>query len=143
MNSLEIMRKHLGKDVEIELSGGDKIKMSPLLIEDIPELIEVQSGVVSNVKGDDILIEKEHVATLILLIKKSLIKAEPELKDNLKVVDAFVGRHIMELMPKLFELNSTASKKDVKRAKQLAGIRERIQDERSKTGDPAKEEGTK
>jgi len=103
MNSLEIMRRHLGKESEITLEDGETVWMSPLPSEFMPDLLVVQ------LKLDKGEINKELVEMIQKLIIESLKVSTPrgDLKDDeyLKLISDFAGHYYFKLSQKLFELN--------------------------------------
>lgn len=130
-----MMKRHLGKPVEVELEDGDILLMAPLKIMDIPDLMDVQSKI-ANVMGkeDKVLLSKDISQSLIGLIKKSIVLADPKLETESQLVDDFIAKNFLTLMPKLFELNSLSSGRDKIKQEKIQRVKERIQNESNKGG---------
>jgi hypothetical protein len=121
-----MMKRHLGKPAEIELDNGDTIMMAPLTIGDIPELINLQSEMVSATEGEKVYLKKEVTESAIDLIRKSILAADKSLEKDKEVVDGFIAVNFLQLMPKLFEINTLASGRDKIKAEKIARMKERV-----------------
>jgi len=121
-NEEEMMKRHLGQKRAIDL-GEDKIWLAPLKVEDIPDLIELQSEL-GNVIGKEgnISISKEIAKKCIDLLSKSIKGASPDLDDEL--IGQVVGCNLLVLLPGLFAVNTMASERDIKKAEKIAKIKE-------------------
>ena len=124
------MKRHLAKPIEFELDeGSGKIGMSPLKINDLPELMELQSELASSMKGagDDAVfkISKEMTISVTNLLRKSLTAGNPEIKEP-EVIDEFIASNFIRLMPKLFEVNSLTSGRDRIKEEKVKKIKERL-----------------
>ena len=125
------MKRHLAKPIEFELEDGDgsKIGMVPLKIDDLPELMELQSELASSMKGtgDDAVfkISKEMTISVTNLLRKSLTAGNPEIKEP-EVINEFIASNFIKLMPRLFEVNSLMSGRDRIKAEKVKKIKERL-----------------
>ena len=124
------MKRHLAKPIEVPLDEddleGDKIGMAPLKIDDLPELIELQTQMASMATKDDMMsINKELSLRMINLLRKSIIKGNPEIKD-LGIIDEFIASNFIKLMPKLFEVNTLVSGRDRLRGDKVKKIKDRL-----------------
>lgn len=135
MNSLEMMKRHLGKPVEIEVED-DKIMMAPLEVDDLPSLIELQSKLAAT-EGKEI--NKELASEGIELMVKSILNANPDAKNDVELVRKFVGSNFLKLIPALFKINSLLSGRDIKKAEKIAKIKERVNE--SNSGDNKEKQG--
>ena len=128
MNTEE-MKRHLAKPIEVPLDEddleGDKIGMAPLKIDDLPELIDLQTQMASIVKDDTISISKELSSRIVVLLRKSIVAGNPEIKD-VNIINEFIASNFIKLMPKLFEVNTLSSGRDKIKAEKIKKIKDRL-----------------
>lgn len=123
MNSLEIMKRHLGKEEEVELEDGEKILMAPLPAEFIPELLVIQ------LKLDRGEITKDVVQMIQTCIIESLKVINPcegmTTEEYDKLLNSFASRYYFKLSQKMFDLNRGGmTEKDIEN---LEKIRQKTQ----------------
>ena len=123
------MKRHLAKPIEVPLDEddleGDKIGMAPLKIDDLPELIDLQTQMASIVKDDTISISKELSSRIVVLLRKSIVAGNPEIKD-VNIINEFIASNFIKLMPKLFEVNTLSSGRDKIKAEKIKKIKDRL-----------------
>jgi hypothetical protein len=104
MNSLEIMKRHLGKPEEMELDNGEKILISPIPAEFMPEYLVAQMGM----QGGSVT--TEGISNMEKCIVESLKAANPKdatmnQEEYEKVMRDFASQHFFLLMEKVSEMN--------------------------------------
>ena len=106
MDEKDEWRRHLGLPVEIELENPQwekfKVSMSPLLGEDLMDMLAVGRNFGEDVEKNRVAMTKENIKELTRLIAKSLESVPEEYKGNI------ASKYFLDLFPELFNINFKA-----------------------------------
>ena len=133
MDTLEMMKRHLGKPTEIELDNPDKttdkFKISPLTPEQLPELYETMK-ILKGASAEDATaifdnISKEVLDKVVNLGTLALKPNYPDIDEN--ILKELVARNAIVFLMKLWEANlsMTSEVGEIKRAKTIQRLREK------------------
>jgi len=140
-NSLEIMKRHLGKPEELELDDGESILISPIPAEYMPEYLVAQMGMQSG------SVTEEGVNAMQKCIIASLKEANPKdtttsEKEYEELMTNFASQYFFLLMEKVSDMNrgGLTDKQLKKIARMQEGI-EKGKDAGQDKGDSGKVKG--
>lgn len=123
MTSLEVMKRHLGKNEEFDLGDGEKIMIAPLPAEFLPEYMVGQMGLASGrVAEEDIrLMTKCIIESLRVANPKDSVSSDEEYE---KTLANFAARYYFKLLEKIGDINTGGiTESDMKKMEKIQKIR--------------------